>query len=332
MAASDDLASDAAEREISDLRAEMRAAGLLPDLPDSLEPTQASADAMLARVLGQNLKSQGFPPDGFERLNHPETSQNDKFFDNGGILAAGIVDPEFPVIELVETTQQFDDDAIDEPRVRRNKTWQGVFALAASIAMLAAIVLPNAWQIFNSQPTTVMAAETLADEPILPRGRIAPLANALPPSGTRFDSAAQLPLEPGAFVIGDIPADLARELGTSTDLSAVVAWAPAEGFLYLVAWGSSSCPVYAAPNAEFAPLGARPLAIDVAEPDEWFIDNSDENFVCFDDWAPTTTVVSVPAAVDNGQPLAVAIGTLGQITVEPRQGPGEIGPVAILPR
>jgi hypothetical protein len=95
-------------------------------------------------------------------------------------------------------------------------------------------------------------------------------------------------------------------------------WAPDEGLLYVVTFGSSSCPTLAAPQA----TGHDPLSVRLIEPTAE---------VCTADFAPTTTVVGVPDGVDDGRPVAVRVGDLGTVQVQPRPVPGEAGPLAWIP-
>jgi hypothetical protein len=115
----------------------------------------------------------------------------------------------------------------------------------------------------------------------------------------------------------------------STDSPVGVAWAPEEGLLYVVTNGSSSCPLFAKPEATLgsggktAKVGAADGVLTVQ-----FMPASDG--ICTMDFVPTTTVVGVPAEVDTGDPVPVILGDKGDVELLPRPAEGEPGPVAWL--
>lgn len=115
----------------------------------------------------------------------------------------------------------------------------------------------------------------------------------------------------------------------NTDSPVGVAWAPVEGLLYVVTNGSSSCPLFAEPEATLgsggksAKVGAADGVLTVR-----FMPASDG--ICTMDFVPTTTVVEVPAEVDTGDPVPVVLGDKGDVELLPRPAEGEPGPVAWL--
>lgn len=108
-----------------------------------------------------------------------------------------------------------------------------------------------------------------------------------------------------------------------------VAWAPVEGLLYVVTNGSSSCPLYAKPEATIG-SGGKSAKVDAADGvlTVQFMPPSDG--ICTMDFVPTTTVVEVPAEVDTGDPVPVVLGDKGDVELLPRPAEGEPGPVAWL--
>jgi hypothetical protein len=115
----------------------------------------------------------------------------------------------------------------------------------------------------------------------------------------------------------------------NTESTVGVAWAPVEGLLYVVTNGSSSCPLFAEPEAT---IGSGGKSVKVDAPDGVltvrFVPASDG--ICTMDFVPTTTVVEVPAEVDTGDPLPVVLGDKGDVELPPRPAEGEPGPVAWL--
>ncbi|MFD6142094.1 hypothetical protein [Promicromonospora sp. NPDC060271] len=115
----------------------------------------------------------------------------------------------------------------------------------------------------------------------------------------------------------------------STDSPVGVAWAPVEGLLYVVTNGSSSCPLFAKPEATLG-SGGGSAKVDAADGvlTVQFMPASDG--ICTMDFVPTTTVVEVPAEVDTGDPVPVVLGDKGDVELLPRPAEGEPGPVAWL--
>ena len=115
----------------------------------------------------------------------------------------------------------------------------------------------------------------------------------------------------------------------NTESTVGVAWSPEAGLLYVVTNGSSSCPMYAEPEATIgsggksAKVGAADGVLTVQ-----FMPASDG--ICTMDFVPTTTVVEVPAEVDTGDPVPVVLGDKGDVELLPRPAEGEPGPVAWL--
>jgi hypothetical protein len=101
------------------------------------------------------------------------------------------------------------------------------------------------------------------------------------------------------------------------DSPAGAGWSPETGLLYVVTFGSSSCPTLA--EAQAAEDGEA-VAVTLVPPPA--------NVACTMDYAPTTTVVAVPDGSDTGEPLTVTLGDKGDVEVQPRATEGAPGEMA----
>lgn len=115
----------------------------------------------------------------------------------------------------------------------------------------------------------------------------------------------------------------------STDSPVGVAWSPEEGLLYVVTNGSSSCPLFAKPEATLG-SGGKSAKVDAADGVLTVQFEPASDGICTMDFVPTTTVVEVPAEVDTGDPVPVVLGDKGDVELLPRPAEGEPGPVAWL--
>ena len=96
-----------------------------------------------------------------------------------------------------------------------------------------------------------------------------------------------------------------------------VGWSSAVGVLDVVTWGSSSCPTIAADDATMV----RGELVVTFQP-------GNALDPCTADWSPTTSSVTVPDGVDDGEPIRVRVGHFGTVEVEPRgpdREPGTAG-------
>lgn len=122
-----------------------------------------------------------------------------------------------------------------------------------------------------------------------------------PPSEPVPTDGADLELEPGAYVV-DVPPGLAED-GTPLEASAGAAWTGTDGLVYVIAFGSGTCPWIADPTASpdgevtFAPLPDGP---------------------CTMDYRPATTVVELPAGLAEQDEVTLTIGSWGELTLPPR--------------
>jgi hypothetical protein len=115
----------------------------------------------------------------------------------------------------------------------------------------------------------------------------------------------------------------------NTDSPVGVAWAPVEGLLYVVTNGSSSCPLFAEPEATLG-SGGKSAKVGAADGVLTVRFKPASDGICTMDFVPTTTVVEVPAEVDTGDPVPVVLGDKGDVELLPRPAEGEPGPVAWL--
>lgn len=113
-------------------------------------------------------------------------------------------------------------------------------------------------------------------------------------------TAAGLELEAGSSVvglpdgIGDQPADAAAGAARTSD----------DTLLYVITFGSSTCPAVA--DADSTSTGADAVEITFPAPDDG---------ACTADYVPATTVVALPDDVDANQDLTVTVGTWGEVTL-----------------
>lgn len=114
------------------------------------------------------------------------------------------------------------------------------------------------------------------------------------------DAPAALDLSAGSTVvglpeaIGDQPADAAAGAARTSD----------DTLVYVVTFGSSTCPAVA--DATATSTGENAVEITFPEPDDG---------ACTADYVPATTVVALPDDVDPDQDLSVTVGTWGEVTL-----------------
>lgn len=126
---------------------------------------------------------------------------------------------------------------------------------------------------------------------------------------------AGVELAPGVVVRG-----LPDGVEGTQDSPAGAAWSPAERLLYVITYGSSSCPTTTHPEA--AVDGGTVVVTLVPPP---------ADAICTMDYAPTTSVVGVPDGADSGEAVTVQLGDAGTVEVAPRPAPDEPGPAAWVP-
>lgn len=114
--------------------------------------------------------------------------------------------------------------------------------------------------------------------------------------------AEKLELTAGSTIVG-----LPESLGTyPADTSIGAARTPDDTLIYVVAFGSSTCPMVADPTAQVAGDGAVTLT---------FPEPGVAGRPCAADFVPATTVVALPDEVDPEADLTVTIGTMGEVVL-----------------
>jgi hypothetical protein len=93
-------------------------------------------------------------------------------------------------------------------------------------------------------------------------------------------------------------------------------WTADDGLLYVVTFGSSTCPIVAEPEATLTEGSVEVTFSDAPEGP------------CTMDLVPTTSVVQVPDGVDESAPISVLMGQGQDVTVQPRPASGQPGPIA----
>jgi len=163
----------------------------------------------------------------------------------------------------------------------------------------------------------------------------------LQPSDERFRgfTADDLRIQAGGFAPGVPREFLPIEQPEELNIVAGVAWTRLPDLLYVITFGSSSCPLLLDPVAHFKETITSPVDIEY-DLSIVIIDflETPANRVCTDDIAPTTSIVRVPdlrrpsyvPGVDNGEPFPVQVGDLGTVIVDPRPTEFQPGPISWL--
>ncbi|MHA7135249.1 hypothetical protein [Oerskovia turbata] len=125
-------------------------------------------------------------------------------------------------------------------------------------------------------------------------------------------NAADLPIEAGANGI-DLPAGI----DAPTDGAPGAAWTAQDGYLYVVTFGSSSCPRVAEGDAT---LEGSDVVVTFQK--------IDENKPCTMDLRAWTTVVKAPDGVDEAADVTVRLDEAGTVVVPPRAAAGQVGEAA----
>ncbi|WP_460708716.1 hypothetical protein [Myceligenerans halotolerans] len=152
-----------------------------------------------------------------------------------------------------------------------------------------------------------------------------PAASTTPLAGGPGTPHDFLILAPGQSRLGLPPG---VELDDSTDTMAGGAWTPAEGLLYVVTLGSSTCPRIAEPVAANTVAGTGIAADDEVGEIDVTLSEPEPGAVCTADWVPTTTVVAAPEGKDHGGNVSLRIDGVGKADLSPRPAAGEVGPPA----
>ncbi|MCB7135282.1 hypothetical protein [Cellulosimicrobium marinum] len=127
-------------------------------------------------------------------------------------------------------------------------------------------------------------------------------------TATPAPDAATMAVEAGAVGRG-LPPGADAPLGGGTG----AAWSAEPGLLYVVTFGSSSCPLVAEPDA--AVRGGEVVVTFEEIPG---------GTPCTMDLAPATSVTAVPADVDSSAEVTVVLGNQGSVVLPPAE-PGTPG-------
>ncbi|GAB4084656.1 hypothetical protein GCM10028784_12860 [Myceligenerans cantabricum] len=145
---------------------------------------------------------------------------------------------------------------------------------------------------------------------------------AVPPAGDQRSHGDIYPLVPGQTRQGLPPG---VELDVSDGTLAGAAWSPADGLLYVVTLGSSSCPRIPEPEARNTKAGAGLVHDDAVGDIDVTLWEPGPGGVCTADWVPTTTVVAAPEGKDHGGPVSFRVEGVGKTSLAPRAEPGRPG-------
>ncbi|MDM7853473.1 hypothetical protein [Cellulomonas alba] len=132
-----------------------------------------------------------------------------------------------------------------------------------------------------------------------------------PAAPTTRAAIDDVPLAGGASGAGLPPGAEAGSMGGPG-----AGWTAQDGLLYVVTYGSSTCPILAESPATST---GTTLVVTLTSP---------SSGPCTMDLAPTTSVVAVPDAVDESAPVRVDLGHDQVVTVAPRPAAGAAGPIA----
>ncbi|MBE7698763.1 hypothetical protein H9623_00385 [Oerskovia sp. Sa1BUA8] len=124
--------------------------------------------------------------------------------------------------------------------------------------------------------------------------------------------AADLPIEAGANGI-ELPAGIDAPTNGGTG----AAWTAEDGYLYVVTFGSSTCPRIADGEAT---LDGSDVVVTFEE--------LDASKPCTMDLRAWTTVVQAPEGVDESADVTVRLGEDGTVVLAPRSAAGQVGEAA----
>lgn len=175
---------------------------------------------------------------------------------------------------------------------RRSQTarpWHALVAVAAVALLGACASTPG------SGDTADTADDTATTEPASPTPTPAPT----------------LELAAGSSIVG-LPEEVAAP---PVDAAAGAARTTDDALLYVVTFGSSTCPAVPDPTATAAGDGA--VSVTFPEPGDG---------ACTMDYVPATSVVALPDGIAPDADLAVSIGDWGQVTLPA----GSVEPVWVL--
>lgn len=124
--------------------------------------------------------------------------------------------------------------------------------------------------------------------------------------------ATDLPIEAGANGV-DLPAGI----DAPTNGASGAAWTAENGYLYVVTFGSSTCPSIAEGEAT---LEGSDVVVTFQK--------VEENKPCTMDLRAWTTVVKAPEGVDESADVSVRLDEAGTVVLTPRAAAGQVGEAA----
>ena len=125
-------------------------------------------------------------------------------------------------------------------------------------------------------------------------------------------NAADLPIEAGANGV-----DLPDGIDPPSNGGTGAAWTAEDGYLYIVTFGSSTCPTVAEGEAT---LEGSDVVVT--------FEKVEDNKPCTMDMRAWTTVVKAPEGVDESADVTVKLDEAGSVVLTPRDAAGQVGEAA----
>jgi len=125
-------------------------------------------------------------------------------------------------------------------------------------------------------------------------------------------NAADLPIEAGANGV-----DLPDGIDPPSNGGTGAAWTAEDGYLYVVTFGSSTCPTVAEGEAT---LEGSDVVVT--------FEKVEDNKPCTMDMRAWTTVVKAPEGVDESADVTVKLDEAGSVVLTPRAAAGQVGEAA----
>lgn len=171
---------------------------------------------------------------------------------------------------------------------------RGIVPLAALVLTLAACTPPQGASGSNPEPSESGS----------------PSASSSPSASASSDPGANAGTDIDAVFAQGLPPGVPEQ---TVDTPGGAGWSVAGYELYVVTYGSSSCPTVA---NEITVVDGAPLAVELIETG---------GAVCTADIAPTTSTVAIPGGIDTAVQQVIKIGDLGEVTVPPATGVVTLG-------
>lgn len=174
--------------------------------------------------------------------------------------------------------------------------------LAPAVSLVALLALSACGTDTDSGGSSPTAEETSSAEETTPSDETpeAPL------------DAADLPIEAGANGV-DLPDGIDPPANGGTG----AAWTAEDGYLYVVTFGSSTCPTVAEGEAT---LEGSDVVVT--------FEKVEDDKPCTMDMRAWTTVVKAPEGVDESADVTVKLDEAGSVVLTPRAAAGQVGEAA----